>query len=54
MLSWAGAWQGADRAECFPLDIAFEPSFSRSCVEDRFIYHVLSVYLCQNKQTKIS
>lgn len=50
----AGGRQGADRAECFPLDIAFEPSFSRSCVEDRFIYHVLSVYLCQNKQTKIS
>lgn len=54
VLFWAGAWQGADRTELFPLDIAFEPFFSRSCVEDPFIYHVLCVCVCQNKQTKIS
>lgn len=54
VLSWAGAWQGADRAEPFPLDIALQPFFSRSCAEDRFIYHVLSVCFCQNRQTKIS
>lgn len=48
MLSWAGAWQGADKAELFPLDIAFEPFFSRTCVEDRFIYRVVCV--CVSKQ----
>lgn len=48
MLPWAGACQGADRTELFPFDIAFEPFLSRSCVEDCFIYHVLSV--CVSKQ----
>lgn len=39
---------GANRVEFLPLDIAFEPFFSRSCMEDCFIYNVLCV--CVSKQ----
>lgn len=43
-----------DKGELFFPDISLQPFSSRSCAEDRFIYHVLSVFFCQNRRTKIS